>query len=312
MTNRMIKVLIGPSSFAALDKAPLELLLSQGFEVIDNPFKRKLTKQELSELLPGVSGLIAGLETLDREVIERFDLKVISRVGSGLSNVDLAAAKELGVQVYYTPQGPTLAVAELTVGVLLSLLRQIPQMNKAMHERQWQKIIGAQLFGKTVAIIGFGMIGRHVGGLLKAFGVHVVATDPNLTDLIDDTPIVSLRDALSSADVVILHCSGECVVLSEKEFEMMKDGVVLLNAARGGLIDESALIKALDRGQVAGAWLDTFSREPYDGPLCDYPNVILTPHVGSYTAECRRQMELEAAENLIRGLREASGGGHEA
>jgi D-3-phosphoglycerate dehydrogenase len=305
----MIKVLIGPSSFAALDKGPLELLLSQGFEVIDNPFKRKLTKKELAELLPGVSGLIAGLETLDREVMERSDLKVISRCGSGLSNVDLAAAKELGVQVYYTPQGPTLAVAELTVGVLLSLLRQIPQMNKAMHERRWQKIIGSQLFGKTVAIIGFGMIGRHVCGLLKAFGVRVVATDPNLTDLIDDTPIVSLRDALSSADVVILHCSGECVVLSEKEFEMMKDGVVLLNAARGGLIDESALLKALDRGKVSGAWLDTFACEPYDGPLCDYPNVVLTPHVGSYTAECRRQMELEAAENLIRGLREASAGG---
>lgn len=312
MTKRMIKVLIGPSSFAALDKAPLELLLSQGFEVIDNPFKRKLTKKELSDLLPGVYGLIAGLETLDREVMERSDLKVISRVGSGLSNVDLAAAKELGVQVYYTPQGPTLAVAELTVGVLLSLLRQIPQMNQAMHERQWQKIIGSQLFGKTVAIIGFGMIGRHVGGLLKAFGVHVVATDPNLTEPSDDTPILSLRDALSSADVVILHCSGDSVVLSEKEFEIMKNGVVLLNAARGGLIDESALLKALDRGKVSGAWLDTFAVEPYDGPLCDYPNVVLTPHVGSYTAECRRQMELEAAENLIRGLREASAGGHEA
>ncbi len=311
MTDQGIKVLIGPSTFAALDRAPLELLLSGGLEVIDNPFKRKLTRKELTELLPGVSGLIAGLETLDREVLEHSDLKVISRCGSALSNVDLTAAAELGIQVYHTPYGPTLAVAELTVGVLLSLLRQVPQMNQAMHERKWQKIIGSQLCGKTVAIIGFGRIGRHVGGLLQAFGARVEAIDPNLAGLVDETPIVSLEEALPAADVVILHCSGERLVLGEKEFEVMKEGVVLLNAARGGLIDESALLKALDAGKVKGAWLDTFAREPYDGPLCDYANVMLTPHVGSYTAECRRQMEFEAAQNLMRGLRQAGGGGHE-
>jgi D-3-phosphoglycerate dehydrogenase len=110
---------------------------------------------------------------------------------------------------------------------------------------------------------------------------------------------------------VILHCSGDGAIVGEPEFAMMKPGVVLLNAARGGLIDEATLRKALDDGKVAGAWLDTFAREPYDGPLCDYPNVILTPHVGSYTAECRRQMEMEAAENLIRGLRRTASGGHE-
>ncbi len=296
------KVQIGPSSFAALDSTPMDLLKEAGVEVVDNPFGRKLTVQELSSLLPGVVGLIAGLEDLNREVLGGSDLKVISRCGSGMSNVDLKAAQEFGIKVFSTPNGPTTSVAEVTVGALLSMLHLLFQMNMSMHQREWNKRIGIQLKGKVVVVIGFGRIGRKVGQLLKAFETEVVAVDPDLSGIVDDTPVLKLDDALKEADIVILHCSGDGVLLDQDEFKIMKKGVFMLNAARGNLIDEMSLINALESGIVAGAWLDTFNEEPYCGPLCDFEQVVLTPHIGSYTIECRRQMEKEAVKNLLKGL----------
>lgn len=298
-----MKVLIGPSSFAVLDRTPMDRLLESGCEVIENPFKRKLTKAEILELLgSGITGLIAGLEPLNREVLEKSNLKVISRCGSGLSNVDLVAAKELGIEVYSTPSAPTTAVAELTLGAMLSLLRMLPKMDRELHEGKWIKKIGMQLEGKTVAIIGFGRIGQRVAALLGPFKAKVIAVDPFLSKPVGNVPLMSLEEALSQADIITLHCSGETCVLGEKELTLIKPGAFLLNAARGGLIDESALLKALDEGRIQGAWLDTFEQEPYSGPLTQYPQVILTPHIGSYTVECRRQMETEAVENLISAL----------
>lgn len=302
------KVLIGPSSFAALDRTPLDRLRETGCAVIENPFKRKLTKSEMLELLrSGVTGLIAGLEPLDREVLTKSSLQVISRCGSGLSNVDLATAKELGIEVYSTPSAPTTAVAELTLGAMLSLLRMISQMDRELHEGKWSKKIGMQLEGKTVVIIGFGRIGQRVATLLAPFRTRILAVDPFLPEPAEDVPLMSLEDALPQADIITLHCSGETCVLGEKELALLKPGVFLLNAARSGLIDESALLKTLDEGRIRGAWLDTFEQEPYTGPLTKYPQVILTPHVGSYTVECRRQMEAEAVENLITGLEKKRG-----
>lgn len=298
------KVLIGPSSFAELDKTPLMRLTSAGFEVVDNPYKRKLTKPEVLRLLAeDVVGLLAGLEILDREVLQHSNLKVISRVGVGMSNVDLAAAKELGIVVRYTPFGPTEAVAEMTVGVMLNLIRMVPQMDYALHNGQWLKKIGMQLDGKTVGVVGFGRIGRRVAELLAPFRVRIVVVDPFLDrDAVLPFEHLPLDEALPLADIITLHSSGEDCILGEKEFALAKPGVYLLNAARGGLVSEVALLKALDSGRVKGAWFDTFREEPYSGPLCKYPNVILTPHVGSHTAEGRKQMESEAVDNLLNAL----------
>lgn len=290
------KVLLGPSSFAALDKAPLQKLYQAGFEVVDNPYKRRLTKEELLELLPGVSGLIAGLEPLDREVLTKSALKVISRCGSGLSNVDIEVAKELGIIVKNTPQGPVIAVAELTIGCLLALLRHVSQMDYDLHNKKWTKKIGRQLFGMQVAVIGYGNIGRAVGERLSALGVKVLVVDPQLPNSFE------LEAALKQADVVSLHSSGEECLLGEAQFRLMKKGSYLLNAARGSLVDEAALVAAIEEGRIAGAWVDTFKQEPYIGPLTRFSQVILTPHVGSYTLECRRGMEMEAVKNLIQGL----------
>lgn len=298
------KILLGPSSFAQLDSAPMDKLISAGFEVVNNPFGRKLTKQELLDLLPGITGIIAGLEPLDHEVMSKSSLKVISRCGSGMSNVDLDAARKFGIQVFSTPFGPTSAVAELTVGAMLSLLRMVPQMDRDLHDGKWTKRIGAQLEGKTVVIVGFGRIGRKVASLLQPFHVRLIAVDPELKEKSDGAELLPLDKALSMADIITIHSSGEEQLIGENEFKLMKEGSFLLNAARGGLVNEESLIHALEGGKVAGAWLDTLCTEPYAGTLCKFPQVILTPHVGSYTMECRRSMEMEAVDNLISALLE--------
>ena len=298
------KILIGPSSFTAIDNAPMNRLVESGCSIIDNPYKRKLTKDELIKLLSeGVTGLIAGLEPLDGDVLRRSSLKVISRCGSGMSNVDIVAAEQLGIKVFSTPFGPTNAVAELTIACLLSLLREIPQINNSMHMRNWDKRIGVELRGKRVAVIGYGRIGQRVGELSSAFDAEVIAVDPEYDGSCGNIKKMELHEALPMVDIITVHSSGNELILGEKEFEVMKQGVFILNAARGELVDESALIDALDSGKVAGAWLDTYAEEPYSGRLCDYLQVILTPHIGSYTAECRVAMETEAVENLLKGLR---------
>lgn len=307
------KILIGPSSFAAADKTPMDMLIAAGYEVVDNPYKRKLTKKELLDLLENnVIGLIAGLETIDREVLEKTRILVVSRVGAGLSNVDIEAARLLGVQVFNTPDAPTNAVAELTIGAMLNLLRMIPQMDQLLHEGQWQKKIGLQLLGKTVAIIGFGRIGRRVATLLSPFGVQILVVDPYVDEsACADYRRVTLSKALSEADVVTIHSCGHDCIIGENEFTLMKQGSYLLNVARGGVVSEKFLAKAIEDKTIAGAWLDTFEEEPYNGPLCNYPNVILTPHVGSYTAECRLQMETEAVDNLLNYLKVTVDRNHE-
>ncbi len=296
------RVLLGPSSFGAEDASPLETL-ARHVQVIENPYKRKLTRAELQTLLAqDVVGLIAGLEILDREVLAHSKLKVISRCGAGMSNIDLAAAKEFGIRVYSTPYGPTRAVAELTIGCLMALLRQVPQMNDALHAGRWDKRVGRQLHGMTAVLVGFGRIGRMVGELLHALGVEILVCDPAYEHDVAYAKPVTLADALPMVDILSLHCGGETQMIGEHELSRVKVGAYLLNAARGGLIDEAALCRALDTGRLAGAWIDTFVQEPYQGPLARYPQVMLTPHVGSYTREGRLQMEIDAVHNLLQGL----------
>ncbi|MBD3379373.1 MAG: hydroxyacid dehydrogenase [Candidatus Omnitrophica bacterium] len=299
------KILLGPSSFASADPGPMELLVSTGACIVDNPYKRRLTKDEISGLLSqGITGLIAGLEPLDREVLAGSGLKVISRCGAGMSNVDRRAAEEIGIAVRNTPEAPAASVAELTLGAMLSLLRMIPEMNTELHKGRWSKKIGGLLEGRTVVVLGLGHIGRRLCELLSPFKAEVLAVDPFVRDAAGDVPLVELEEALPRADIVSVHCSGEDCVLGRKELNRLKPGALLLNAARGGLVDEEALIECLDEGRVSGAWLDVFGREPYSGPLTGYSQVILTPHVGSYTRECRKRMETEAVNNLIEAFAE--------
>lgn len=299
------KILIGPSSFAESDKTPLERILAAGFTVIDNPYKRKITREELQAFLKDdVVGILAGLEQLDRDVLSQSHLRCISRVGAGMTNVDIQAAKDLNIKVFNTPDGPTSAVAELTIGAMLSLIRSIPQSNQALHDRKWVRKMGGQIEGKTIAIIGFGRIGRSVAKLLAPFRAKLIAVDPFLASEKEtlSCPLLPMEDAISQADIITIHTAGDACLFSDETFSLMKRGVFILNASRGNVVSEKALIKALDNGIIAGAWLDTFEKEPYEGPLFAYQNVIMTPHIGSYTAECRQKMENDAVSNLLTAL----------
>ncbi len=297
-----MNVLIGPSSFGQADPSPLKLLTEAGLKVSPNPFGRKLTKAEVLELLPGSIGLIAGLECIDRDVLNTSGLRVVSRCGSGLSNVDLDAARDLGVRFFSTPEGPTQAVAEMTIGVMLCLIRNVIAMNDRLHKGHWYKQSGFQLKGKTILIIGFGRIGRRVAALLEPFDIRILVCDPQTTADDCNYETVNLVEGIPQADIITLHASGDALLLGKSELDLVKKGVFIFNAARGSLIDEKALRRYLKSGAVAGCWLDSFGQEPYRGPLCGLENVILTPHVGSYTHEGRLNMEMDAAANLLKGL----------
>ncbi|MCB9783849.1 MAG: hydroxyacid dehydrogenase [Candidatus Omnitrophica bacterium] len=305
-----LKIAIGPSSFAQEDSTPLDLLMKAGLEIVPNPFGRRLTEDEIIEHLKGVDGLIAGLEPLNRKVIESApQLKAIARVGIGVTNVDFQAAQDCEVKVSNTPDPPAVAVAELTLAALLALARKLPSSNEALHRKEWKKEIGFGLKGSTVLIIGFGRIGRRVAKLLHAFEAEVIVFDPfvEATSLGEGVTSVTLEEGLAQADAVSLHASGTECVLGEKELSLMKPGAILLNSARGELVDEQALLGALKSERLSGAWFDAFWEEPYTGELCGMNQVLMTPHVGTYTRQCRLEMESEAVNNLLRDLGVAGG-----
>ncbi len=301
-----IVVAIGPSSFAEEDDTPRRMLESAGVEVKENPFGRRLTEAEIIEHLRGVDGLIAGLEPLNRAVIALAAprLKAIARVGIGVANVDFDAAADHGVKVSSTPEGPIDAVAEMTIAALLAIGRRIIPANAALHAGAWKKEIGFGLRETKVLIIGYGRIGRRVGALLRAFGAELLVHDPYIdaASLRDGERMVGLREGLAEAEVITLHAAGEECILGPAEFARIRPGAVLLNSARGGLVDEAALVAALESGAIAAVWFDAFWQEPYSGPLTRFPQALLTPHIATYTRQCRRDMECAAVRNLLRDL----------
>ena len=300
-----MKIAIGPSSFASVNKTPLKVLKSKGLEVINNPYARKLTENEIIDHLQGVDGLIAGLEPLNSNVFQKStDLKVIARVGIGMENVDMKSAEIHKIKVSNTPDGPTDAVAEMTLAAALSLSRNIVQVNRALHEKQWEKSIGMGLKNTNLLIVGYGRIGRKVAELFRIMGAQILVCDPFVTknDLQSGEELLELKDGLKLADIITLHAGGDNPILTETEFKMMKKGAIVLNSARANLIDEGALIYALDSGNVSSAWLDVFWNEPYTGKLTDYEQVLLTPHMSTYSVQCRRDMEMAAVNNLLRDL----------
>ncbi|MFZ2602952.1 MAG: phosphoglycerate dehydrogenase [Candidatus Omnitrophota bacterium] len=299
-----MKVFISTSTFAEYDKAPLVLLRKKGITFNLNPHKRKLTEKEISSLLAkgNYGGLLAGTEPLTREVLNNSrTLKVISRVGAGLDNVDMAGAKDLKIKVFNTPDVLTDSVSELTLGLILSCLRRIALTDRNIRKKIWKKEMGMLLKGKTVGLIGFGRIGQRVANLTKAFGAKVIFSDPRK---IKSTlgKQVSMDNLLKAADIISIHAASKDALISENEIAKMKQGVILVNTARGSVVTEAALLNGLKSGKVASAGLDVFEPEPYSGELINLDNVVLTAHMGSYAKEARIKMELEAVKNLLKGL----------
>jgi D-3-phosphoglycerate dehydrogenase / 2-oxoglutarate reductase len=302
-----MRIGIGPSTFAQEDKTPLNALVEAGVTVVPNPYGRRLTEEEVIQYFSQekLDGLLAGLEPLNRRVLTTAQprLRALARVGIGVTNVDLAACRDFGIKFSSTPDAPSEAVAELTLATLLSLARNLEPMNRALHAGEWPKMISRSLRELTVLVIGFGRIGQKVAHQLADVGCEIIVSDPFLPEGASvEFDRVSLEAGLAEADVVSLHASGDQPLLGEREFSQARDGLIVLNSARGELVDEHALLRALDSGRVGKAWFDAFWQEPYAGELLKYPQVLLTPHACTYTRRCRRSMELEAVQNILRDL----------
>lgn len=302
----MNKILISSSTFGEYSSEPIDMLKKAGLEVVLNPYKRRLKPEEVVDLAEDCVGIIAGVEDLDGHTLSQLKkLQVISRVGIGLENIELEAAEKLGITIKNTPDAPTQAVAEMAIGLILNLLRNISLEDRLMHAGKWEKKIGGLLSGKTIGIIGIGRIGKRVAELLQGMNVKTVACD-----LAPDAAwaekhgvgLVSLDALLRSSDIVTIHVSHRGVLLRDKELRIMKKGSCIVNLCRGNIVEEEALYNALKDSRLAGAALDVFSDEPYSGPLATLDNVILTPHIGSYAKESRIVMETEAARNLLEVL----------
>lgn len=305
----MNKVLTSPSSMGQVGPEPFNLLEENGYEVINNPYGRRLTEDEVIELAKDCIGIVAGVEPLTKKVIDSLpNLKCISRVGVGMDSVDLEYAKEKDITVLNTPDGPTRAVAELALGMTLSLLRKIPQAHYDLKNKVWNKQVGNLILGKKIGVIGLGRIGKSVAELFRGIGNEVIGFDLYPDKAWSEKTGVeykSLEEVLSESDIVTLHIPAnkdKTAVIGSKEIDLMKEGAFLINLARGGVVDEDALYEALDKNKLTGAAIDVFSEEPYSGRLCDLQNVVLTPHLGSYAKEGKLKMEVDAAQNLVDAL----------
>lgn len=308
----MATILITTSSFGDMDDTPLGLLRQAGFTPVLNPHGRKLTEAEAVVLVAEHRpvGILAGVEPLTRAVMAAGSgLQAIARCGIGMENVDRDAAEELGIVVTNTPDAPTQAVAEITLGAMLCLVRGIARSSAAIHAGRWERPMGALLARQTVGLLGLGRIGARLATLLAPFGCRILGHDPLVAGL-PGVVSVDLQTLAAQSDIVSLHVPylpATHHIVDEALLRSMKPGAFLVNYARGGLVDEAALDRALAEGRLGGAALDCFEQEPYSGPLCRHPNVVLTGHIGSYAREGRVIQETQAVENLLRSLGKGTG-----
>ncbi len=300
-----MKVVVGASSFADANDEPLRILENRGIEVVKNPYGRRLTEEEIITHLQGADGLLAGLEPLNDNVFSKSpSLRAIARIGIGMDNVDKAAAERHGIKVSNTPEGPTEAVAEMTVAALLMLIHNIIPADHDVRNGVWKKRLGKSIRGLKVFIVGYGHIGKRTAQILKNLGADVKIYDKFIPAQPGDDicHTETLEDGLRWAEAVTLHVSGSDEVIGREELKMMQEGTFLLNSARGAVINEEALYHALTDGNLAGFWGDALWQEPYQGKLTECSNAVLTPHICTYTKRCRESMEMQAVENLLEDL----------
>ena len=296
--------------FAQLDPAPRELLAGLA-RLRENPHRRKLAPAELVAHLQGAAAVVAGTERYDGAALDALPgLRLIARTGVGLDSVDLEAARARGVQVSWTPEAPADSVAELTVGLIVSLARQVPRADRALRQGAWDRRTGWLLAARTIGILGLGRIGPRLARLLRPFGCRLLATDidpglgPRAREL--GAELVGLDELLGRSDVLSLHVPltpATRGLLDARRLALLPPGALLVNTARGEVVDEQALLVALEAGRLGGAALDVFHEEPYRGPLAAREDVLLTCHMGSCSDEGRKAMELGAARAVAAFLR---------
>ncbi len=299
----MVKVLVCDK----LGEDGVSLMADAGLEV---DVKLDMKPEGLKETVRDYDVVIVRSKTkITEEILQSASkVKLVVRAGVGLDNIDLKAAERQGIKVMNTPEALTEAVAELTVGLILSVARQIPTADRSLKEGQWikKKLVGRQLKGKTLGIVGLGRIGSRVGEIAKVLGMKIIAMDPFPNEDAFrkvGAKNVALEELLAESDVICLHMPATPEtqhMIGDNEFKRMKDGAIIVNAARGSVIDEAALLSALNSGKLGGAALDVYEVEPPTNiELLRHPNVVCTPHVGSQTEDAQRDASLICAKKVI-------------
>jgi D-3-phosphoglycerate dehydrogenase len=312
MNLKECRLLVTPTSYGKNDprlKTELEALVG---EVVYNPTGKPLTSTEVARLLPGMDGYIAGLDAIDASALEAADrLKVIARYGVGVDSVDLAAAQARRIVVTNTPGANSVSVAELALGLMLALARQIPEAVEAVHQGKWPRYTGISLEGKVIGILGLGAIGKQLARRLAGFDCRILAFDP-FADLAfakeNHVELATMDEVIGHSDFVSLHLPllpETRGLVSDDFLSKMKKGSFLINTSRGEAVDETALLKALQSGHLKGAGLDAFTVEPPDpqNPLLALPQVITTPHLGAQTDGATSNMGWFAMRDCVAVLK---------
>ncbi len=307
MDDQIIQVTTCP--FGASDSKSSMLLDSSGFDIRYNPFGRRIRPEEVGDVVVDANGIIAGTEPYTRQIIENCpDLKIIARVGVGFDSIDLQACRDNDVIVTYTPEAPADAVADLTVGQIINLLRGIYISNESVRNGFWKRIMGKLVSEIKIGVMGVGRIGKRVIKRLDAFGADIYGCDTNQDKKFGkqyNVKWVTKEEMFKTCDMVTLHipmntANRHCVGF--EEMSLMKSGAFLINTSRGPIVDELSLISLLRNRHLGGVALDVFEKEPYEGELTKFDNVIFTAHIGASASESRFRMEIGAADDCIRVL----------
>ncbi|TGL46851.1 dehydrogenase [Leptospira kemamanensis] len=321
------KVFVSTFPFCRTSPNAMDLLVSNGFQVTVNPYDRKMKPNEVAEAAKEFDALIAGTEDLTPLVKVTNTLKMISRVGVGLDSVPLTLCKEKGIAVAYTPDAVSPAVSELAVSLLVDAMRKITYSDREIRKGEWTRPYGERIGGSSIGILGLGRIGKRVASHLLGY----LPKEILVCDLMDKNDEIEQFSSLSSnmykmneslgknwnptvirqvdfetllkeSDAITIHVplsDSSKNIFNAKTMSLMKSNAVLINTARGGIVNEADLYQMLKEQKISAAAMDVFEEEPYKGPLCDLENLILTQHMGSCSNDCREDMEREAAENVI-------------
>jgi len=278
-----------------------------GWRIVRNPHGRRMTEEEVSDLLrsSGAEVMVAGVEPLTERVFEdNPQLHLISRCGSGFDSVDVAAAEARNITLLRTPEAPAEAVAELTISLAIAVLRRVGEADRLIRSGQWQALMGRSYGRSRIGIVGLGHVGSRVAQVSTVLGSEVGYTDryvdaPEYERFDDNEKLARWADVLT---IHLPHNEETHNTVNQEVLEALGPSGVVINTARGGLVDEDALYEALASNKIAGAALDVFAEEPYRGPLAELPNVLLTCHMGSYAKQVRGVMETEALHNAMEHL----------
>jgi len=302
----MRNILIVTYPFGLCGDKPIKLLEETGWNLYYSSVGRRLEGYEVRNMLKGMDAVIAGTESYDKETIEfAKDLKVISRVGIGLDNIDYQACKRQGIKVSNTPEAPSDAVADLTIAQIFNLLRSLYLSNLSVKDGRWKRITGISIKQIKVGILGVGRIGERVVNRLKPFGANILTCDINPNKDINGVTWVDKNTLFRESDLLSVHIpltKNNYHFVGMEEFSIMKEGSYFINTSRGSVINERDLESCLLNKHLAGAALDVFEKEPYEGCMKDMDNVLLTAHIASSDKLSRYLMELGAVENCIKIL----------